>query len=222
MNRGIIKAHEQGIVTSASLMVRWPAAQDAAAYAVAHSHLSVGLHFDLGEWAYREGAWVPVYEVTAIDQAESVQEELSRQLIAFRRLLGREPTHIDSHQHVHRGEPILSLARAVAQNLQAPLRHFSRHVRYCGDFYGQSKGNEPYPDGISLTGLRQTLERLPPGVTELGCHPGEDGDVDFMYRMERAQEVDVLCDPRIREYLKSEGIRLCSFHDISAIGLGQE
>src|SRR6478736_3085115 len=93
VNRGIIKAHEQGIVTSASLMVRWPAAPDAAAYAVAHPQLSVGLHFDLGEWACREGAWLPVYEVTSIDQLESVQEELSRQLTAFRRLLGREPTH---------------------------------------------------------------------------------------------------------------------------------
>ena len=32
INRGIIEAHERGIVTSASLMVRWPAAE----YARAH------------------------------------------------------------------------------------------------------------------------------------------------------------------------------------------
>src|SRR4051794_16830036 len=32
INRGIILAHEQGIVTSASLMVRWAAAAEAAAY----------------------------------------------------------------------------------------------------------------------------------------------------------------------------------------------
>jgi predicted glycoside hydrolase/deacetylase ChbG (UPF0249 family) len=30
INRGIIAAHEQGMVTSASLMVRWPAAHEAA------------------------------------------------------------------------------------------------------------------------------------------------------------------------------------------------
>src|SRR4030095_12443609 len=103
----------------------------------------------------------------------------------------------DSHHRVHRAEPILSLSRTVAQNLHVPLRHFSSDVLYCGHFYGQTKDNEPYPDGISLTGLRQTLQRLPPGITELGCHPGVDGDVDSIYRLERAQEVEVLCDPLI-------------------------
>jgi len=37
INRGIIEAHERGVVTSASLMVRWPAAIDAAQYAREHA-----------------------------------------------------------------------------------------------------------------------------------------------------------------------------------------
>ena len=53
VNRGVAMAHEQGIVTSASLMVRWPAATGAAAFGRAHPGLSVGLHVDLGEWARR-------------------------------------------------------------------------------------------------------------------------------------------------------------------------
>ena len=43
VNRGIIEAHEHGIVTSASLMVRWPAAASAAAYAREHARLGLGL-----------------------------------------------------------------------------------------------------------------------------------------------------------------------------------
>jgi hypothetical protein len=62
VNRGIIEAHERGIVTSASLMVRWPSAQEAAAYARSHTSLSLGLHFDFGEWRYRDGNWWKLYE----------------------------------------------------------------------------------------------------------------------------------------------------------------
>src|SRR5262249_22921163 len=47
VNRGIIQAHEQGIVTSASLMVHWPAAREAAEYGRGRPGLSLGLHFDL-------------------------------------------------------------------------------------------------------------------------------------------------------------------------------
>src|SRR5262245_44565211 len=63
INRGIIDAFENGIVTSVSLMARWRAAASAAAYARAHPNLSVGLHVDLGEWVYREGEWQLLYEV---------------------------------------------------------------------------------------------------------------------------------------------------------------
>src|SRR5919199_1733575 len=101
INAGVAAAHERGIVTSASLMVRWPAAGEAAAYARAHPALSLGLHVDLGEWAYRDGAWVQLYQVVPEDDRAAVAEELSRQLAAFRALVGRHPTHLDSHQHVH-------------------------------------------------------------------------------------------------------------------------
>jgi chitin disaccharide deacetylase len=47
VNRGTIKTCEQGIVTSASLMVRGPAA--AGAYGQERPTLSLGLHLDLGE-----------------------------------------------------------------------------------------------------------------------------------------------------------------------------
>ena len=55
INEGIIQCSERGIVTSASLMVRWPSARAATEYARAAPALSVGLHIDLGEWAYRNG-----------------------------------------------------------------------------------------------------------------------------------------------------------------------
>ena len=212
VNRGIIQSFEEGVVTSASLMVRWPAAAAAADYARAHPDLSLGLHVDLGEWACRAGEWAQVYAVVAEDDAAAVAEEFSRQLAQFRALAGCNPTHLDSHQHVHRAGPARSTMRQAGRILGVPLRHFSA-VHYCGDFYGQTKEGMPYPEGLSPAKLVRTLAALPAGVTELGCHPGLEDEVNSMYGSERTVEVRTLCDPRIREALAREGIDLCSFLD---------
>ena len=210
VNRGIIEAHERGIVTSASLMVRWPAAASAADYARNH-RLGVGLHIDLGEWEYHQGAWSIRYQVVPPEDAKAVGAEVFRQVAAFHDLVGRDPTHLDSHQHAHRDEPLHSILRELADRLGVPLRSYSAHVNYCGDFYGQTSKGEPLPEAISVTGLSHVLNTLPAGFTELACHPGLDGDVKSMYRWERAEEVKALCDPRIRELIAAEKIELCSF-----------
>jgi predicted glycoside hydrolase/deacetylase ChbG (UPF0249 family) len=213
-NRGITRAHEQGILTSASLMVRYPAAAEAARYARQHPRLSVGLHLDLAEWVYRNYEWVPLYQVVLPDDASAVMAEVARQLSEFVRLVGRQPTHIDSHQHVHRNEPARSVVGQAAEQLSVPLRGVTPRVRYCGDFYGQTGEGDPYPEGISLTGLMTTIQGLPAGITELGCHPGDDQQLDSVYRTERMQEVTVLCHPQVRAALEAKGVELCNFSDV--------
>jgi predicted glycoside hydrolase/deacetylase ChbG (UPF0249 family) len=211
VNQGVIGAHEHGIVTSASLMVRWPAATAAAEYARARPELSVGLHLDLGEWTVIDEAWRPAYQVVPTDDAEAVAQEIARQLDLFRRLMGRDPTHLDSHQHVHRSEPGHSLLMAETRKLGVVLRGFDPTVRYCGDFYGQADKGSPYPEGITVEALIRIIEGLPPGITELGCHPGEGADVDSMYCRERATECRTLRDPRVRSAIRENGVVLCSF-----------
>ena len=212
VNRGIIRAHEQGIVTSASLMVRQPAAAAAADYAKRHPGLSVGLHLDLGEWAYRDGQWTAAYEVVPLDSMGAVAEEVARQLDRFRDLVGRDPTHLDSHQHVHRSEPLRAYARRAAAALRVPLRHFDPRVRYCGDFYGQTGKGEPFHDAIGPESLARIIHSLAPGVTELACHPGEDAALQSPYRLERLAEVEALCHPAARGALSQARVELTSFH----------
>jgi predicted glycoside hydrolase/deacetylase ChbG (UPF0249 family) len=218
INRGIMQAHEQGIVTSASLMVRWPAAVEAAAYARRRPDLSVGLHVDLGEWACQDGAWCPLYTVAPLNEPAAVGDEIARQLARFRELMGQDPTHLDSHQHVHRREPVRSALAALARDLGVPLRAADARIRYSGAFYGQTAQGDPWPDAITVAALMQLLEALPPGVTELGCHPGHAEDLDTMYRQERAREVATLCDPRVRRAPAHLGIQLTSFASIAGDG----
>jgi chitin disaccharide deacetylase len=210
VNRGIAEAHERGIVTSASLMVRWPAAREAAAYARGRPELNVGLHLDLGEWVLRDGEWAARYEVVPTSDGDQVAAEVARQIDAFRDLLGRDPSHIDSHQHVHRSTPVRSAVLAAAGAFGVHVRHFGR-AQYCGAFYGQDGKGASLPDALSPAALVETLRELPAGLSELCCHPGYADDLDSAYRSERAVEVRTLCSAQVREALGELGIRLVSF-----------
>ncbi len=120
INRGIIEAHEHGIVTSASLMTRWLAAGEAALYAQQYPKLSLGLHLDLGEWVCHGESWVPVYTVVHLQDRSALEREVYRQVEHFRYLVGKEPTHINSHQNVHLHEPLRSIALQLSGTLGVP------------------------------------------------------------------------------------------------------
>lgn len=215
INAGLIEAHERGIVTSASLMCRWPGAAEAARYGSRRPALGLGLHLDLGEWLYREGDWTPAYEVVDFEDARAVETEMRRQLAAFRELVGRDPTHLDSHQHVHRFEPVASLALQLSQEIGVPLRTYDARISYCGDFYGRTREGRPLHQAITVQALIDLVRALPEGVTELACHPGEGSQSDREYATERQLEVRALTDFRVRAALDREGIRLCSFADFA-------
>ena len=214
VNRGIIEAHVHGVVTSASAMTRWPAASEAAELARTHPNLGMGLHVDLGEWIYRDGRWQALYEVVRADDADTVEREVRRQLDDFRELFGRDPDHLDSHQHAHRDEPARSVLLRIAREIGVPLRHFSP-IEYRGEFYGQSDEGESFPDLIGVDALMRILGDLPAGATELGCHPGYSDGLHSMYASERQIELQTLCDPRVREFLDRTGVRLCSAREAS-------
>lgn len=214
VNRGIIQSHEQGIVTSASLMVRGPAAGEAADYARANPQLGVGLHVEIEEWEFHDGQWRRRYSIVPADDADAIAAELDRQLGLFRDLLGRDPTHIDSHQHVHQRQPARGVFIDLARRLDLPLRGCDPRVRYRGDFYGQSAEGFPCHDCITPAALLQTATSLTPGVTELGCHPGYAESLDTVYREERALEVATLCDAQVRRGLANLKIRLVSFASV--------
>jgi chitin disaccharide deacetylase len=219
INAGVSRAHREGIVTSASLMVRWEAAVEAAHYARGHPDLSAGLHVDLGEWTYGPDGWYPEYLVVPEGDPAAVRLEVERQLDAFRHLVGADPSHLDSHQHAHRSEPLASILSGIAAHLGVPLRDVTPAVSYRGDFYGQSGKGYPVPEAISVEALLGILAALPPGLTELGCHPGVGSEVRSMYGAERALELETLCNSRVQHAVRSRGIELCSFRDPKVEGI---
>jgi chitin disaccharide deacetylase len=220
INAGVMKAHEEGIVTSAGLMVRWPDATEAVAYARRRPELSLGLHLDFGEWVYRDEEWRTVYEVVSLEDPDGVEVEARAQLETFRRLTGADPTHIDSHQHVHTRLHSAPIVRALGAELGVPVRELSGDLGYWGRFYGQSVKGEAVPEGITVEGLIDLLALLPPGTTEIGCHPALGDDTGSAYGQERVRELETLCDPRVAAAIESEGIVLRSFAQIAEHAVG--
>jgi chitin disaccharide deacetylase len=216
VNAGIVEAHERGIVTSTSMMVRRPAAAEAAGLAGSRPSLAVGLHVDIGQWDYVSGEWRLAYQHCPPDDAEAAERECRAQLQAFEELMERPPTHLDSHQHTHMSEPLASVTAGLAAELDVPLR--ARTIPYEGGFYGQAGKGEPYPEGITVERLLDLIESLPPGWTELGCHPGLGvGPAESSYASERELELRTLCDPRVGAAIEGEGVELRSFADLHEI-----
>jgi predicted glycoside hydrolase/deacetylase ChbG (UPF0249 family) len=207
INRGILEAHRRGVLTSTSLMVNMPASEEAARLAREAPELSVGIHVNFTN----EGG-PPVAD---LDDAAACGAELERQLARFRALLGRMPTHLDSHHNVHRRPALAPVFVAAARRCGLPLREHSA-ARYFPSFYGQWDG-ETHLEQVSVESLRRMLrEEIGEGVTELGCHPGYvDPEFHSGYALEREAEVRTLCDAALRESLAELGFRLLGFRELA-------
>ena len=209
VNRGIAEAHRRGPLTSASLMVNMPASGDGARLARDLPAVSVGLHANLTD--------VPGRALVDAKTSEQCGALLQRQLHSFEVLVGRPPTHLDSHHNLHRNPRLLPYFLELAHRYRLPLREHSP-VRYCGTFYGQW-GGETHLEQISVDGLIQLLEaEIPDGITELSCHPGYcDTELRSSYRTERETELQTLCNPKVTDALAAQQIRLVSFADAAGL-----
>jgi predicted glycoside hydrolase/deacetylase ChbG (UPF0249 family) len=201
VNQGIVEAHRRGIVTSTSLMVERDGTEQAVVLTAGCSELGVGLH-----------------ATVEADASPSVCEAvLEAQLHRFEELVGRPPTHLDSHHHVHAAPDLRPVFRRVSRGWGIPLRGDSQ-VRWCRRFYGQW-GGQAHPEQVSVASLLSILESdLIDGVTEVSCHPGRpDPGLLSSYAIEREHELETLCDADVRRFLDRTGIILIHFGHVARL-----
>lgn len=193
-NRAIVECHVRGIVTSTSLMVKRPAAAEAADLATRHPELSVGLHWDAGDES----------DEMDLGDADAVRGEFEQQLGLFQRTFGRMPTHVDSHRNVHRRWRVLPLFLELAAPLRVPVRA-TGPVRLIEDFYAGSDGREADLENVGVAKLERLLEeRVRDGWTELACHPTYGSAA-------REAEVRTLTNPELVRKLEALGIEVVSY-----------
>jgi predicted glycoside hydrolase/deacetylase ChbG (UPF0249 family) len=238
ISTGILRAHRDGIVTATTLMTNAPHTDGAAKLARANPLLDIGVHLvvtfnrptgDIKRYRSlvdADGKFYGPKELMSrdIDREEALLEYRAQYRKA-RQLLGRAPSHLDSHHWVH-DHPALEWAigelaretgaaarihsdeqrdRLRARGVRTP-DHFAREFQYEGK--------------VGVDSLLALLERIATegrGVTELMCHPGEPDEglaKRSGYARERATELATLTDPRVRAALKDLGITLATFADL--------
>lgn len=234
VNDGVFAAHRGGVVSSATLMVGFPAAAAAAREWAAQpdlGDLGIGLHVTLSGGgapllppdAVRSlvdgaGRLPPRPEALAGADAGEVLAEVRAQLARFRALCGRLPTHLDGHHHCHRLPVVLDALVAVAGEHGLPVRNASLAVaarlRGAGvattDFFVERF----FGAEARLEVLLDVVASLAPGTTELMCHPAvvdEELRSGSTYVAARARELEVLTHPEARRALAAAGVALASF-----------
>jgi predicted glycoside hydrolase/deacetylase ChbG (UPF0249 family) len=207
INRGIVEAHDAGVVTAATLVVNGPAAEEAVRLARARPQLSVGLHVNFTNEAQR---------LVDLEDREACRAELRAQYARFLELVGRKPTHLDSHQHVHRHHMRRGLFEELADEEGLPLRDRAPVV-FKGGFYGQWTYGVFEPEKVSFEAIERILRHeIADGIYEMCCHPGyHDPELEAVYHREREHELATLTDPRLRLLLDELGIALVSYRDLA-------
>ena len=261
VNRGVVRAFQDGIVTSASLLVTGSAFENAVALAQKNPELNVGLHLALVE---ERAASDPGTLPTLVDKTgrfhrtsaefirraflgriswHEVEREITAQIALFQKT-GLRLSHLNSHQHLHMFPPVFEIVRRLTRGMnnvwirnpfgpwqKPPGVRIERWVQRLGlnltclSARGLHRSSLPQmPDGmygfeisgcLTRRALEQIFRKIPDGLYELVCHPGE-GDADTRTRYSHwgyrwAEELEALTAPETQVVLKEHGIALTSF-----------
>jgi hopanoid biosynthesis associated protein HpnK len=132
VNDGIIRAHREGILTSATLMANGEAFDDAVERARANKELGVGCHLVLvgGKCVATKDSVASLVDAggnlpdslplfvakisSGIIRTEEIERELRAQ-IGRVRAAGIEPTHLDTHKHTHAHPRVMEALGKVAK-----------------------------------------------------------------------------------------------------------
>lgn len=121
VNRGIVEAHANGILTSTTVMANANAFDDAVALARENPTLDIGVHFVLvgGEMLSEPGRALPktvgelmrALALRRIDPFKELSAQMAKALDA-----GLKVTHVDTHKHTHLLPPVLDAVCRIAED----------------------------------------------------------------------------------------------------------
>lgn len=237
-NLGILKAHQQGILTSTTAMAGGPALAHGLHLAKGCPALGIGVHLtldalsplsspkDVPSLVDENGQFIkfPMDRPLPVNP-EEVYLEWTAQIEKIRSF-GIEPSHLDGHHHMHLHEDVLKVTATLAKEYHLPIRLVPSYVsdeslaflktEKVKTLYGLT---DFYMDTVSedyFLQFRETHQDLTNETLELMCHPAYLDDVILRgssYQLHRVKELSILVDPKIRASLESQKVRFGNVRD---------
>jgi len=230
VNLGILEAHRNGVVTSATMMVNMPGYEHAVQLAKENPKLGVGVHLVLtgGKAVHPQvpsltddtGAFLRGRQRLSDASPEEIEREFTAQIERFLQS-GLPLSHLDSHHHVHAHELVLPIVLQLADRYQVPIRNpwtlaeggYKQEIITTEGF-----SHRFYGDQLSIDLFSEIVEELSGCATaEVMTHPAyldEEVLAGSSYHLPRTKELQILTSSQIREYMVEKGVELVTFHDI--------
>ena len=226
---GIMDGIQHGIVTSTTMMVNTPGTLTAAEIARQNTDMAVGLHINISLGSpltrcpslLKDGCFQKPAILGTDDgyRETELYSEIRAQYMRFLTLVGRKPTHLDSHLYAHQRFPKVGAAvQRLAEEEGLPIRDMATsgypRVYFEGNF--KVKPGENFAQIKEK--CRQLLQELTnQAIAELMVHPAF---IDLWlqrhssYSSQRILEHAVLTDPDVRKYLSEAAVKPASFRDL--------
>lgn len=205
VNYGIIECFSYGILTSTTLMINQKFTKHAIRLSKLYPKISIGLHITLDKGYSLSGVSSLTNERGELQNSqyllkngkeEDFYREIELQLEKFIELVGKRPTHLDTHHHIHlRNETALNAVKRIAEKYN--LKYRTQEI-LMGDFYSNNANKEF---------LLSKLESEKRELTEIMCHPGfYDLYLSKIstYNLKRVDELEILLEDEIKEYIDKE------------------
>ncbi|XP_033119317.1 carbohydrate deacetylase-like isoform X2 [Anneissia japonica] len=250
-NRGIVECFKNKSITSTSLLVN-SVAMDDAVHHIRHLGIPAGVHLNL-----TEGLPVGRHFESLVDengfflgklgfrdaiqqgsiQYQDLRTEITAQLNAYYEAVGRKPTHVDGHQHVH----VLPVVRDVfakvleqqgirwtrlpaeldldsctwsSQGMRAFFNSVVENAASSQEVF--TKHSIRFPDGfvgLSTMGKEMTSDRVVQALTNIMNHNPATSTIEWMVHPGYPTEIEGGCGSGADDFSRSPD----RFHEVEVL-----
>ncbi|QDP38982.1 chitin disaccharide deacetylase [Radiobacillus deserti] len=212
---GIIRAHQNGVVTSTTMMMNGKAVDYAVEQAKLNPSLKVGIHLvltwgkpvseEVNKLTNSDGLFrfTSIFDPSDPPNLDHLEKEWTAQIEAFLRT-GLPLSHIDSHHHVHGWPPVQALIAKLAKIYQVPVRVVGTLKNQPDITMTDILWDGFYGEGVSGR-LFDELQTLDVDSVEVMTHPAiVDEELESMtsYAYPRKRELDLLCSMRVPSWVE--------------------